>query len=136
MKTKLGISVAMLTALTYIFGLFGGYIALALLVGYILLFETEETVKKAAVKTVVIVVVFDLINAVIGLVPNGFSIISNFLNIFQLYVPFSLITRIFTFVTSVLAVVEKLIFLVLAFVAWSDKTCKIPVLDDLVDKHM
>lgn len=136
MKTKLGISVAMLTALTYIFGLFGGYIALALLVGYILLCETEESLKKAAVKTVIICVVFDLISAVIALLPNGISIIDNFMNIFNATFPIYFVSRIVTFINSVLAVIEKLIFLVLAFMAWSDKNCKLPILDDLVDKHM
>ena len=103
MKTKLGISVAMLTAVTYIFGLFGGYIALALLVGYILLCETDETVRKAAVKTVVICVVFDLVTAVIGLLPNGINIIDNFLNIFGVSFPIYFVSRIVTFINSVLA---------------------------------
>jgi uncharacterized membrane protein len=136
MKTKLGISVAMLTALTYIFGLFGGYIALALLVGYILLCEENTDVKKAAVKTVIIVVAFDLVNAVIALLPNGISIIDNFLNIFNVAFPVYFVSKIYTFISSVLAFAEKIIFLVLAFMAWSNKNCKLPVLDDLVDKHM
>lgn len=136
MKTKLGVSVAMLAAVTYVFGLFGGYIALALLVGYILLCETDETVRRAAVKTVVICVAFDLISAVIGLVPNGINIIDSFLNIFGVSFPVYFITRIVTFINYVLALIEKLIFLVLVFVAWGDRNTRIPVLDDLIDKYM
>jgi len=136
MKTRLGISAAMLMVLTYIFGLFGGYIALAILCGYILLCETEEEVRKAAVKTLVLVIAFDVVGAVIGLIPNGFTLISNFLYIFNLSLPFYIITKIFTFISSALAILEKIVFLVLAFMAWTGKNWKIPGLDDLLEKHM
>ena len=136
MKTKLGISVAMLAALTYLMGLFSGYTVLVLLVGYILLCETDEFLRKSAVKALMIVVAFSLVSAVIGLIPNGIGVVDDFLNIFNLSFPLYFITRIVTFINSVLAIVQKLVLLVMAFMAWSGKTCKIPGLDDLVDKHM
>lgn len=136
MKTKLGISVAMLTAIIYCFGLFGGYVALALLIGYILLNETEDSLKKAAVKTVFICIAFDLLNAVIGLIPNGITILNNLFSMFggSFYIRF--LSYGVAFVTSILTVIEKLIFLILAFMAFSGKECRIPGLDDFIEKHM
>lgn len=136
MKTRLGISVAMLAALTYLMGLFSGYTVLVLMVGYILLCETDEFLRKSAVKALIIVVAFSIVSAVIGLIPNGISVLDDFFNIFNGEFHIYFITRIITFINTVLVVLQKLILLVLAFMAWSGKTCKIPGLDDLVDKHM
>ena len=136
MKTKLGISVAMLAALTYLLGLFSGYIALVVVVGYILLCETDEFLRKSAVKAMMIVVSFSLVSAVIALIPNGIGILDDLFNIFGGEFHIYFITRIITFINSILSVLQKLVLIVMAFVAWSEKSVKIPFLDDLVDKHM
>lgn len=52
MKTKLGISVGLLGTMVYFAALFGGYTPVILLAGYVLLFEENEWLKKAAIKAV------------------------------------------------------------------------------------
>lgn len=136
MKTKLGLSVAMLATLTYVFGLFGGYVALALLAGYILLCESEMSLKKHAVKAVLICVVFDLVAAVIGLIPNAMTLVDNLFNIFGGNFHIAFISNVIYFITYAFSLLEKVIFLALILVAWMGKEVKIPLLDDFVEKHL
>ena len=44
-KTKLGVSVGIFGAFLYVAALFGGYIAITLLAGYVLLMESNEWLK-------------------------------------------------------------------------------------------
>lgn len=136
MKTKLGISVAVLAALTYLLGLFSGYVALVVVVGYILLCETDEFLRKSAVKAILIMITFSLASAVLGLIPNGINILDNLFNIFGGSFHIYFVTNIISFITSILSLIQKLLLLVLAFMAWTEKNCRIPGLDDLVDKYM
>jgi len=136
MKSKLGISIGVFAALTYLLGLFSGYVVLTLVVGYILLCETDEFLRKSAVKAMLIMLVFSLASSVLGLIPNGINILDNLFNIFGGSFHIFFVTNIISFITSILSLVQKLLLLVLAFMAWSGKNCKIPVLDDLVDKYL
>ena len=65
-KTRLGITVGLMGALTYFIALFGGYLAMIIVAGYILLFESNEWLKKAAVKAAVITIGFAVLISVIS----------------------------------------------------------------------
>ena len=136
MKTKLGISAVMLATLTYAFGLLGGYVALALLAGYILLCEPEVSLKKHAVKAVLLCVVFDLVAAVIGLIPNAMTLVDNLCNIFGGGFHIAFISNVIYFITYAFSLLEKVLFLAFIIVAWLGKEVKIPLLDDFVEKHL
>ena len=49
MKSKLGVSVALLGALPFILSLFGGYTPMLLVVGYIFICEEDSWLKKTAI---------------------------------------------------------------------------------------
>ena len=49
-------------------GLFLGFIPMVLLAGYILLFEQNEWLRKAAVQAITVVILFALITAFLGLI--------------------------------------------------------------------
>lgn len=136
MKTKLGISVTMLAAATYLLGLFNGNIALLLVAGYVLICETDEWLKKSVVKALVISLAFSVISAVIGFIPNAISLVDDLFNIFGGSFGIGFITRIIAFINNVLGVFEKLLMLGLAAMAASNKTIKLPVIDDIIDKNM
>lgn len=55
-KTRMGISVGLMGAATYLCGLFGGLMVTVVIAGYILLFEENAWLKRAAVKSVALVV--------------------------------------------------------------------------------
>lgn len=136
MKTKLGISVAMFAAGTYLLGLFSGYLALVLIAGYVLLCESDEWLKKTVVKALVVTVAFSLISAIIGLIPNAISLVDGLFSIFGGHFSILFISRIISFINTVLNVFQKLLMLALAFLALDGKTIKLPVLDDFLEKHM
>ena len=136
MKTKLGISVAMLAAGTYLLGLFSGYLALLLITGYVLICESDEWLKKAVVKALAVTVAFSLISAVIGLIPNAISLVDSLFSIFGGHFSILFISRIISFINTVLNVFQKLLMLAFAFLALDGKTIKLPVIDDFIEKHM
>ena len=136
MKTKLGISTALLAAIAYFMGLFSGYVALAIIVGYILLCESDAWVRKAAVKAVVICIVFSVVVSLLNLVPGLFGIIDDACNIFNGSFNLYVATRIITFLVSILNFTEKLLLLFLGFKALKNQDVAIPELDKFLDKHM
>ena len=136
MKTKLGVSVAMLAAGTYLLGLFSGYLALLLIAGYVLICESDEWLKKAVVKALVVTVAFSLCNAIIGLIPNAISLVDSLFSIFGGHFSILFISRFINFINTVLNVFQKLLMLAFAFLALDGKTIKLPVIDDFIEKHM
>jgi len=136
MKTKLGISVGLLGAATYFVGLFSGYTVLALFVGYILLFEENIWLKRTAVKAFAINILFSLVSAVVGLIPNVIYLIDDLVNIFGGSFSILFVTRLITFIQSALSLILKLLMLGLGLTALSQGTIKFPIIDKLIDKHM
>lgn len=57
-KTKLGIPVHVLGAVFYLLCVFGGYIPAILIAGYILIRETDENLRTAAVTGVLVMLAF------------------------------------------------------------------------------
>lgn len=136
MKTKLGISVAMLAAGTYLLGLFSGYLALVLIAGYVLICESDEWLKKAVVKALVVTVAFSLASAIIGLIPNAINIVDSICNIFGGGFSILFISRFINLINTLLNVFQKLLMLAFAFLALDGKTIKLPVIDDFIEKHL
>lgn len=136
MKTKLGVSVAMMAAAAYLIGFFNGNVALLLIVGYVLICESDEWLKKSVVKALVVGLLFTLISAVIGFIPNAISIVDDLFNIFGGSFSIGFVSRIIIFINTVLDVFEKLLMLGLALMAFDNKTIKLPLVDDLIEKHM
>ena len=136
MKTKLGISVAMLAAGTYLLGLFSGYLALVLIAGYVLICESDEWLKKAVVKALVVTVAFSLASAIIGLIPNAINIVDSICNIFGGSFSILFISRFINLINTLLNVFQKLLMLAFAFLALDGKTIKLPVIDDFIEKHL
>lgn len=133
-KTRLGISAALLGAVVCFSGLFSGYLLVFLLTAYILLMEENVWLKKTAVKTVAVLMVFSLLNAVLGLIPDLISVISSIFNIFNGSFSIRILSSIISATRSVLGFLETLLLLGLGFKALNQGTIKIPMIDKLVDK--
>lgn len=135
-QTKLGISVGLLGAAIYFMCLFSGYWVAVLLAGYILLFETNEWLKKAAVKAVSLLVFFSLFVTVINLIPNAISFINNIAAVFGGNFSVGVLSRIVTVIVSVLDIIEKILFILLGIKALNQGTIIVPVVDKLINKYM
>ena len=135
-KTKLGISVGLLAAIIYFLGLFSGYVATIVLVGYILIVEDNAWLKKTSVKAVVLVLGFSLLYSVLGLIPGLISVINSLVNIFggSFYITF--VTNVINMLENGIGLVQKIVFLGLGVMALNESTIKIPGLDALIDKYM
>lgn len=135
-KSKLGVSIGLLGAAVCFLGLFGSYIPVVIAVGYILLFEENEWLKKNSVKVLAVMIVLSAISTTIGLIPDAISVISSLLNIFNGSFSIPLITSIISFITTVLSFLRTIILLGMGFKALNQGTLTLPVVDNLVNKHM
>lgn len=133
-KTKLGISAALIGAVICFSGLFGGYLLVFLLTAYVLLMEENIWLKKTAVKTVAVLIVFSLLSAVLGLIPDLINVIDDIFNIFSGSFSIRFLTNIVYALRSILGFLETLLLLGLGFKALNQGTIKIPMIDKLVDK--
>lgn len=133
MKTKLGVSVGVLAAATYFMGLFGGYIALIALVGYVLLFEQDSWLRKSAVKAFALCVLFSIIYALVGFIPDLMGLVDSFLGIFGGDFSITFINYGVYFLQDIIGLVEKVVFLILGLLAFRQNTINMGPIDKLVD---
>ena len=135
MKTKLGISVGLAGAAVYFLGLFGGYLALIVAVGYILLAESNEWLHKAAVKAAVVMFTFSLVALIVGFLPDATSFISQFLGIFKVRPDLSIINSLCSLLVLVVNVLQKIVLLLLGINALRQGSFTIKPIDNIVDAH-
>ena len=135
-KTRLGITVGLMGAALYFSGLFGGYMITIILAGYVLLCEENAWLKKAAVKTVAIMMGFSLLGSLIYLIPNAIGLIDSVLNVFGGNFYLTFVSNIIDVVDNVLALAEKLLFIILGLKAFNQGNISVPVIDKLINKYM
>lgn len=133
--SKIGISVGLLGAVVNLAGLFGGYTAMILLVGYILLFEENDWLKKAAVKAMLIMVSFAFLITLIGLIPDVFSWISSVISVFGGSFNYSFVSSLVSVFTKALDIIRTCLFLALGLKALNQGTISVPFVDKLVEKN-
>lgn len=135
-KTKLGIAVGLVGAFVCAAVGFGGYVAAAIAVGYVLLFEQNEWLKKTAVKAAATLVVFGFATELIGLVPSAINWVASIINVFGANLYFEFINDVFGVITKFIGIVRDLVFLGLIFKSLNQGTVKVPVVDGIVDKYL
>lgn len=133
-KSKLGISVALIGAALYFLGLFSGYLAIVILAGYVLLMEENVWLKKTAVKSVALLILFSLILSVVGLIPGLVNFIDDIFNIFGKNFYIAFLTNIISMLRSGINLIQTVLFLLLGLKAMNQGTIPVPMIDKLVDK--
>lgn len=133
-KTKLGVTVALLGAAIYFIGLFGGYIPVIILGGYVLLMEENVWLKKAAVKSAAVLIMFSLFSALLGLIPGVISFVDDIFNIFGGYFTIGVVTSIVNMLLSALSLLRTLLFILLGLKALNQGNISVPGIDKLVNK--
>lgn len=135
-KTKLGISVGLMGAIAYFAGLFSGYLVAVLIFGYIMLVEDNPWLRKTAVKSIVLLVTFSALSAVIGLIPDFISFINTIFNVFGSHFSLAILTNILAVISSALSILKTVVFLALGLKALNQGTLTIPVVDNMTNKNM
>ncbi len=134
-KTKLGISVGLTAALGYLLGVFGGYVAIVLVAGYVLLCEESSWLKKSVLKAMAVMLAFSIASFVISLIPTCFSILENLLELVKVHFYPELLHRFFNLLSTLLYILQRIVMIVLAVLAFGGKTVSIPGLDPLLEKY-
>lgn len=135
-KTKLGVSVGLLGAAVYFSAAFGGYVAMFLVAGYVLLFEENEWLKKAAVKAVALMIAVGVLNTAIGVIPDVLNWLYSFLTVFNVYISVSTVSTIFDSIIGAISIIRTVFFLILGVKALNQGTVNVPVVDKLINKYM
>lgn len=135
-KTRLGITVGALGAITFFTGIFSGYMVAVILAGYVLLFEENAWLRRSVVKAVVLMAFFSVLVAILNLIPDAISFIGNIASVFNGRFALAKVSQIITVLTSGINIVEKVLFLGLGIKALSQGTIVIPFIDSLVSKYM
>lgn len=132
-KSKLGISVGLLSALTFLTG-YLGITAMVLVVGYILIREENTTLKKNAVGTVVLYLAFLAISLCIGILDNVVDVF-NFGGWMYGTLMYTITNGFISTLNCIVSIAEKVVFGLLAVFALLGKEVKIPLIDKFVEKH-
>ena len=135
MKTKLGITAGLYAAITVLVAYFAGYIGLALLVGYALIREENAWLRKMVVKVLLLTITFSVAYAVINFLPDIVGAIDSLLTTFGVeeFNTYAF-NNFFYFLTDVVGIVEKVVFLVLGVTVIAEKEVKIPLIDIIANK--
>lgn len=133
-KTKLGVKIGTLSAVVYFTAIFGGMIPLFLLVGYILLNEENDWLKRVCYKAVAIVIVSTLLINLISLIPSALSIIASFVSLFEGYFSYSVVSSIVNILMSIVNFVVDILLLVLGIKAYKMQDVKVTKLDKIVEE--
>lgn len=141
-KTKFGLSTGLTAAIIFMLAIITEFVndqfifaaPFVALVAFVLLKEEDLWLKACAVKAVLIVIVFTL-------VPFLFSFINDFLYFLNFFLKFAGINiqdgfDIMGFIKSIIYVFEKIFLILLALVALKGKTIKVPVIDNIIAKHL
>lgn len=136
MKSKLGVSVGLIGAAIYFATYFGGLIPALLLVGYVLLFEDNEWLRKNAVKAIALSIFFSVVVALINLVPNILSVLSSLLNVFDVQFSYEIVYSIVNIVTLILDIIEKCLFLLLGIGSLTQGSISVPFIDNIINEHL
>ena len=135
MKTKLGISVALLGAFTYFSGLISGYTVQLLIVGYILIYEKDTLLKRTAVKSIVICVSFSLLSAFIKFIPDMLDMITALAGLFDQALNMTKVTNAILFITKALEIFRSLLLISFGIFALKNQSVSIGFFDRIIDKH-
>lgn len=134
-KTKLGITVGLMGAALYFIGLIN-FFGLIILSGYVLLFETNEWLKRSAVKAVAIVVGFSLVSIVIGFGNDVFDVLNGVLSWFKVPSVLAWPFNLDSIIVNAINALEKLILITLGFKAFSQSSISVGPIDKVINKNM
>ena len=141
-RTKLGISNCLEAGVFYLLmtvSIFYSSAVFALpalvLGGFILYKEDDIWLKASAVKGILLAAFVGLISVCFGFTDNFLEFINFFLRIAK-EMPISDGYQITGWFMNMVFVLEKILFILLTFMAFAGKTVKIPVIDGIIMKHI
>ena len=141
-KTKLGISSCMEAGLVYLLAIVTTFVSsswvyampFVLLVAFVLYKEEDLWLKANALKAVFLSITVILVTFMFGFVNDILAFINFFLQFADIRINDGF--GIMAFITNIIDVVCKVFLLILSLTAFKGKTIKIPVIDNMIGKHI
>ncbi len=134
-KSKLGISVGLLAAICYFLGLISS-IALVIAVGYVLINETDEWLRKCAIKAITIYIVFTVLSVFIGMGDNAFNFFDGIIDWVPNNINLDYPLNLDILLGNALDFMKKLFLIILGLAALKHNNFKMRSIDDTIEKHM
>ena len=133
-KTKLGISVALTAVVVTLLGYYGGYVIGGIAIGYVLLQEQNEWLKKHALRVLALMLSFSVASTLLWLIPDVLNLFYSFMELFNVHIYINVVNSCFNFLGNVLSLLKTVVFVLLAYSAFTQKEFKVPVGDKLIEK--
>ena len=132
-KTKIGLSVALVSAFVYLVALFGGYAPLILVGGYILIAEESSQLKKAAVTAMAVLLAVSAAVFLVGLIPDLLNTVYTFLRLFDVQLYDSTIQTLANLLSNIIYIARSVALVGLAGLSLINKPMNLPFIDRLFD---
>lgn len=136
LKTKLGVSIALVGAAMYFLGAYS-FIPAVLLAGYVLIAEQNEWLKRQAAKMIGVVLLFGILSIAVSWLDDVVSVLNIIIHWFDKGASYLSIPANLTSLCQYIISLSKEIFLiVMGFMALGMKNVKLGAIDKLLDKFM
>lgn len=135
LKTKLGISIALVGAAMHFLGAIS-FTPAVLLAGYVLIAEQNEWVKRQAAKMIGVVVLFGLLSIAVGWIDDVVGVLNIIVRWFNSDVYLSVPANLTNLIRYIISIVKEVLLLVMGFRALGMKNVKIGLIDKPLDKFM
>lgn len=135
LKTKLGVSIALVGAAMYFLGAIS-FTPAVLLAGYVLIAEENEWVKRQAAKMIGVVVLFGLLSIAVGWIDDVVSVLNIIVRWFNSDVYLSVPANLTSLCRYIISIAKEVLLLVMGFRALGMKNVKIGLIDKPLDKFM
>lgn len=135
LKTKLGVSIALVGAAMYFLGAIS-FTPAVLLAGYVLIAEENEWVKRQAAKMVGVVVLFGLLSIAVGWIDDVVGVLNIIVRWFNSDVYLSVPANLTSLCRYIISIVKELLLLLMGFKALGMKNVKLGLIDKPLDKFM
>lgn len=135
LKTKLGISIALVGAAMYFLGAIS-FIPAMLLAGYVLIAEQNDWLRRQAAKMIGVVIVFGLLSIAVGWLDDIASVLNIIVNWFDDGVYIRIPANLTSLCQYVISLAKEIFLLVMGFMALGMKGVKLGVVDKQLDKFM
>ncbi len=136
LKTKMGISIALVGAAMYFLGAIA-FTPAVLLAGAMLIMEDNQWVKRQAAKMIGVVIVFSLLGIAIGWIDDVVNVLNIIVHWFAKDAKYlSIPGNIESLLRTIIGAAEEVLLVVMGFMALKMKEIRFGVVDKLLDRFM
>lgn len=136
LKTKMGVSIALVGAAMYFLGAIA-FTPAVLLAGAMLIMEDNQWVKRQAAKMIGVVIVFSLLGIAVGWIDDVVSILNTIVHWFSKDAKYlSVPGNLDSLLRTIIGAAEEVFLIVMGFMALKMKEIRFGVIDKLLERFM